>query len=135
MRDRGSVVIVEDSKVILIKRVRNESVYYVFPGGGIEEGETPEHAAEREAFEELGVKVAINGCLSTVEYNGKQFFFSADIIEGEIGTGQGEEYTALNRERGTYQPMWMELDRLCSIDVKPREVAKMIQYLFKGANL
>lgn len=50
MRNRGSVVIAENGKVILIKRVRNESVYYVFPGGGIEEGETPEQAAKREAL-------------------------------------------------------------------------------------
>ncbi len=35
----------------LIKRIRNGSVYYVFPGGGIEEGENPETGAKREAFE------------------------------------------------------------------------------------
>ena len=36
MRDRGSVVIIENGKVALIKRSRARAVYYVFPGGGIE---------------------------------------------------------------------------------------------------
>lgn len=55
MRNRGSVVIVENDKVGLIQRIRDSSVYYVFPGGGIENGETPEEGAKREAFEELVV--------------------------------------------------------------------------------
>lgn len=38
MRDRGSVVIIKNNKVGLIKRIREGSVYYVFPGGGIEIG-------------------------------------------------------------------------------------------------
>lgn len=34
MRNGGPVVIVENQKIGLIKRVRGKSVYYVFPGGG-----------------------------------------------------------------------------------------------------
>lgn len=57
MRNRGSVVIVENDKVGLIQRIRDGSVYFVFPGGGIENEETPEEGAKREAFKELGVEV------------------------------------------------------------------------------
>lgn len=46
MRNRASVVIIENGKVLLIQRVRNGSTYYVFPGGGIENGETPEEGAK-----------------------------------------------------------------------------------------
>jgi len=62
MRNRASVVIVENNKVALIRRVREGLVYYVFPGGGIENGETPEEASKREAFEELGEEVQVNEC-------------------------------------------------------------------------
>ena len=41
LRNRGSAIIIENQKVVLIKRNRNKCVYYVFPGGGIKEGETP----------------------------------------------------------------------------------------------
>ncbi|GAA0600121.1 NUDIX domain-containing protein [Virgibacillus siamensis] len=131
MRDRGSVVLIENSKVGLIKRTRNGSVYYVFPGGGIEEGENPEAGAKREAFEELGVTVNVKECLAKVEFNGTQYFFLAEIIEGTFGTGQGEEYTDENRNRGTYLPVWVDIENLSTLDVKPKEVAYKIQSIFK----
>ncbi|MCM3034319.1 NUDIX domain-containing protein [Niallia sp. MER 6] len=93
MRIRGSVIIVENKKVGLIKRERNDSTYYVFPGGGIEKGETIEEGTKREAFEELGVEVKLNKCIATYEYNGRQYFYHSEIINGIFGTGVGEEFT------------------------------------------
>ena len=130
MRDRGSVVLVENNKVGLIKRNRNGSVYYVFPGGGIEEGENPDAGAKREAFEELGVKVNVNECFAKVEFKGTQYFFLAEIVEGVFGTGQGEEYTDENRDRGTYLPIWIDIEKLSILDVKPKEIALKVQANF-----
>ena len=130
VRDRGSIVLIENKKVGLIKRIREGSVYYVFPGGGIEEGETPETGTKREALEELGVKVKDKECIAKVGFNGTQYFFLAEIISGTFGTGQGEEYTDGNRGRGTYLPMWVGIEELSSIDVKPKEVALKVQSLF-----
>ncbi|MCT8138003.1 NUDIX domain-containing protein [Anaerobacillus sp. CMMVII] len=130
MRNRGSVVIVENNSVVLIKRIRDGSVYYVFPGGTIEEGENPETGAIREAFEELGVKVSINECLGKLEFNGTQYFFMAEIIGGLLGTGKGEEYN-VNRNRGIYLPMWVDIEKLSNLDVKPQEIALKVQALFK----
>ena len=48
---RGSIILIENNKAILIKRVKDGSVYYMFPGGGIEKGKTPEEATVREAYE------------------------------------------------------------------------------------
>lgn len=108
MRDRGSVVIVEKDKVALIKRIRDNSVYLVFPGGGIENGETPEEGAKREAFEELGVEVRVNECIAKIKYNGTQYYFLTEIINGTFGTGQ-EEYTYKERARGIYLPTWVDI--------------------------
>ncbi|MGM0896565.1 MAG: NUDIX hydrolase [Bacillota bacterium] len=130
MRDRGSVVLIQNNKVGLIKRVREDSVYYVFPGGGIEEGETPEAGAKREALEEVGIEVNIQECIAEINFNGTQYFFLAEITEGTFGAGQGEEYTDENRNRGTYLPMWVDIDELHSFEVKPKEVAIKIQTLF-----
>ncbi|WHY70576.1 NUDIX hydrolase [Fictibacillus enclensis] len=127
MRNRSSVILIQNKKVGLIKRVREGSVYYVFPGGGIEEGETPERAAKREVLEELGVEVKINECIAKV--NGNQYFFLSEIIGGTFGTGQGDEYIGRNRGRGTYLPMWVVIERLSSIEIKPKEVALKVQSL------
>lgn len=131
MRDRGSVVIIENGKVGLIQRTKNGSIYYVFPGGGIEKGETPEEGAKREALEELGVEVKVNECIEEIEYNGTQYFFLSEIVKGTFGSGQGEEYTNLERNRGTYLPIWVDVKRLSSINIIPKEVALKVQSLFK----
>ena len=92
MRNRSSTIILLDGKVAVIKRTRSGKVYYVFPGGGIEENETPEEAAIRETHEELGVTVEIDRLLHTFPYNGFQYYFLATMKAGEFGTGKGEEY-------------------------------------------
>jgi 8-oxo-dGTP diphosphatase len=132
VRDRGSAVIIENNKVALIERVRNGVTYYVFPGGGIEIGETPEEATKREAYEELGVTIKVNECFETVNYNGKQYFFMAEIIEGVFGTGQGEEFKRNISERGTYKPMWIDIDQSRNLDIKPLQVAEKLQKKYKG---
>ncbi|MFP3356401.1 NUDIX domain-containing protein [Planococcus sp. SIMBA_143] len=129
MENRGAVVLIEENSVALIKRVRDGSVYYVFPGGGIQQHETPEAAAKREAFEELGVHVKIVGLFATINYEGNQYFFMAKRTSGTFGTGLGEEYTDPNRHRGTYEPRWVELREVNELNVKPREVAAKLQRL------
>ncbi|QFG00638.1 NUDIX domain-containing protein [Psychrobacillus glaciei] len=126
MRNRGATVIIENGRVALIKRTKPHMTYYVFPGGGIESGETPEQAAIRETYEELGVNIRIQRLLKVLEQNGTQHFFLADIVGGNFGTGTGEEYTHTSIERGTYEPVWLDIDDLSSFEVRAREIVDII---------
>jgi len=132
MRNRGSAVIIENKKVALIKRIKADSIYYVFPGGGIEQGETTEEATKREAYEELGVEIKVKDCIAEVDFRGKQFFFLGDIIGGAFGTGQGEEF--LGEDSDSYIPMWVDIDDLSAIDIRPKEVAEKVQSLLNNGH-
>ena len=53
LRERATVVVKRDDKVLL---VHGRNPTFAMPGGGIEPGESPSDAAERELFEETGLK-------------------------------------------------------------------------------
>ena len=126
MGNRSGVIIVEDGKVAMIERIKGTRTYYVFPGGQQEEGETLQQAAIREAYEELGVVVKIRHLFCTVPFNGLQYFYEAQIISGEFGTGKGPEFTIPLVGNGSYSAVWLTLDELQNRDVIPKEVVSKI---------
>jgi len=106
MRIRSAIILIEDNKLALIERHRAEKHYFSFPGGGVDEGESPQEAAIREAGEELGIQVAIKQKVADVIFNGNpQYYFLAQKLSGEFGTGAGEEYGEFNPAHGTYHPI------------------------------
>lgn len=131
MRIRGGVVLMEDNKVALIERHRAGLDYYVFPGGGVDEGETPEQGAIREALEELGVEVAIKQKVAIIHFaQSTQVYYLVERVHGEFGTGTGEEFTDADPndpEEGVYIPIWMPINELSQHEnVYPESVAKLV---------
>ncbi len=132
MRIRAGIVLIEDNKVALMERDRAGLHYFVFPGGGVDEGETPEQAAIRERLEELGIEVAIKQKVAEVQIGekGRQIHFIVEYLKGKFGTGTGEEFTDSdpnNAEEGTYIPMWMPIEDLPGhTNVFPADLAKIV---------
>jgi len=117
MRTRAGVVLIEDNKVALIERHRAGLDYFVFPGGGVDQGESPEQAAIREAMEELGIEVSIKQKIAEIHFGrtSKHVYFLVERVSGEFGSGTGEEFTDSDPdhpEEGIYIPIWMPLDEL-----------------------
>jgi 8-oxo-dGTP pyrophosphatase MutT (NUDIX family) len=125
---RSRAIIVRDGAVALIERRRDGRLYYVFPGGGGEGGETPEAAALREVREELGLLVEIGGLVATFRQDGDlQFFFLATIAGGSFGAGDGPEMRGQRPpERGIYAPIWLPVGELLARLVFPRAVARLV---------
>ncbi|EEK77922.1 MutT/Nudix [Bacillus cereus R309803] len=116
-------------KIALIKRIRENETYYVFPGGGIEEGETPEEATKREAYEELGIHIEVRGLIKKVKYKGTEYYYEAYITDGFFGNGKGEEFK--RKDRGSYIPLWMPIKELENVNVKPYELVESIFDYYK----
>ena len=132
MRIRAGVVLIDDNKVALIERHRAGLHYFVFPGGGVDDGESPAQAAVREAMEELGTEVVIKQKVAEIHIGRKsrQVYFLVEQTSGEFGTGNGEEYTDSDPndpEEGIYVPIWMPIDELLLHEkVYPAAVARLV---------
>ena len=131
MRTRAGIILIEEDKVALIERHRAGLDYYVFPGGGVDEGETPEQAAIREAMEELGLEVRIKQKVAVLHFElSTQVYFLVERVSGRFGTGTGEEFTdsdPADPEEGIYIPVWMPIIELPLHEkVFPQSVAKLL---------
>jgi 8-oxo-dGTP pyrophosphatase MutT (NUDIX family) len=131
MRIRAGIVLIEENKVALIERHRAGLDYFVFPGGGVDEGETAEQAAVREAMEELGIQVAIQRKVAEVQMGrrSRQVYFLVEQTGGEFGTGTGEEFDANpdHPQQGIYIPIWMPIDELPQhANIYPVEVSRLV---------
>jgi mutator protein MutT len=131
MRIRAGVVLIEDGKVALIERHRAGKHYFVFPGGGVDAGETPEQAAIREMEEETGLRVTVLRKLAEVHFGmSEQVYYLVDRLDGEFGTGTGIELTDSDPDdptEGIYIPIWMPLKELPQHEnVYPVDVAALV---------
>ena len=138
---RARVVLVEEGRLALIERHRDGDHYYLFPGGGVEPGETAAQAAIREAWEELGVHVELGDVLYEEALGDVRFvYFEARITGGEFGSGAWPDHaerTELARaQSGTHEPVWLPLAELDGLDVRPAELVRRlrVRYSRRGAS-
>lgn len=81
-RERCGAFIIKNGKILLIKRVKPNRSYWVFPGGGKEKGESLEDCLKREMSEELGLRVdKYKKCITLIDFeNGmKETYFLTEV--------------------------------------------------------
>lgn len=84
----GFIIINDNNEVLLLHRNTPKRTQWETPGGKVEENETPEQCAVREAKEELGVDVKIIKELGTKDFKEDEFtntyiWLLAEIICGK----------------------------------------------------
>ena len=125
---RSAVIIQEGDTVALIERIRDGQTYYVFPGGTIEDSETVEAAAMREAYEELGVHIQLHSLAAVVVFRTEeQYYFHATISSGQFGAGTGEEFASEpTSPRGSYRPVWLSRRDFAQYNIRPPALAQAL---------
>lgn len=93
------IILNEENKMLMVKQHHEEKDIWMVPGGGIEDGESSFEAAEREVFEETGIKVKTDRLIWHVEEvsdRGQRFvnFFMAEIAGGSLKLGMDPEFDA-----------------------------------------
>lgn len=86
-----------------------------FPGGKIEEGETPQQALKREIEEELDIEIRVYDLINTIEYDYSNFHVSMDCFWCETIIGK----VVLKEAKAA---KWLRKDELDSVQWLPADM-------------
>lgn len=117
-RDRSQAVVCRMGKLLLVEHFLKGRRFYNLPGGGIEDGETPEEAALRELEEEAGVMGTILRPLA-IEYKpdgeSRIFSFLVEIPEDAVAV-KGIDPELPPEEQTILGVKWLELNEIAERD-------------------
>lgn len=112
-----AAIIRDDDKVLATQRGYGEfKDGWEFPGGKIEDGETPRQALVREIREELDTVIEVGDLLETVEYDYPKFHLIMHCYFCTIKSGD----LVLNEHKAA---KWLTKETLYSVDWLPADVS------------
>lgn len=123
-RPSARAVIIDGNKLAMVYVSRKG--YYKFPGGGINEGETPEQALVREAAEEAGLEIAPEsvreyGCVLRLEksplypetiFEQRSLYYLCEARR-DLGTQRLDEYESADG----FTPVWATPQEIISANL------------------
>lgn len=84
----SAAMIVENNKFLITKRIGGDfDGLWEFPGGKIEETETPEQTVVREILEELDINIKVDSHYISIEYAYPKFNLHMHIYKCSISSG------------------------------------------------
>lgn len=140
IRNSAKAIIIENRRLLAIKKRDKEGDYYILPGGGQEHGENLHEAVRRECIEEINANVEVGNLLFIREYIGKnhehhefdgemhqiEYMFLCKIKPGSsVGNGTIPDEGQIDVE-------WLELTDLLEYRLYPQTMREYLIGYSKG---
>ncbi|MBN2015264.1 NUDIX domain-containing protein [Candidatus Dojkabacteria bacterium] len=120
--ERHAGIVLKDSKILLVFRIKDGYKYYVLPGGHRREDEKKEETVIREIREETGIEVAEPELMFEFRnYKNKNldFYYLCKWRAGEEPFLDGEE-AIRNSDENFFEPMWVDLNAISEKNILPK---------------
>ena len=112
----AAAIMVKEGRIFATQRGYGDyKDWWEFPGGKLEDGETPEEALTREIREELRAEISIGRLFDTVEYDYPEFHVSMDCFLCSVVSGS---LTLLEHEAAK----WLPCDDLRQVKWLPSDI-------------
>lgn len=134
-RHRSAGIVIKDNKLLVIHRINKGDEYWVFPGGGVEKGETPEQTTIREINEETTITVVPKKFLYHITWDmgEENFFYLCEYISGEPQLRPDcEELEQMKGGEQVYEPMWIDIEKVSSLKLYQLEIRDLFLNDYKN---
>lgn len=127
MRVNVSVIIVDEDKVLIMKRPDHDKHYpgcWGIPGGGMDDGdESVAYTGEREVMEELGLDIHADKILDSNKYKDIVFI----VMDGWLDENASRTPTMQSTEVADCK--WASLSEVRKLDFTPYTKERIIKYM------
>lgn len=118
-----AALIVHDGRIFATQRGYGEwKGWWEFPGGKVEQNETPKDALVREIREELATEIRVERYVTTIEWDYPAFHLSmrcylCSVISGSLTLLEHEAAAWLDREH-LHSVQWLPADETIMFDIE-----------------
>jgi 8-oxo-dGTP pyrophosphatase MutT (NUDIX family) len=116
MRVRAQCIVHRGNRLLLVQEDDPAGGHWCLPGGGMEEGETPEAAALRELWEECSVRGQILREVSQVYFENSERYHTFLVDIGGQTPGLPDDPELRAKSPSVMAVGWHRLDQLSEID-------------------
>lgn len=122
----GAIIENDNSEILCALRSKDMSLsgFWEFPGGKIEDGESPEKAVTRKIYEDLGCKVEFSSLFSATTYEYDNCILNLMVAKCEL-----TQDNPLAKEHAKL--LWLPIDYIESLNWAPADIPTVKKLILK----